>query len=427
MSRDDERQIAQAIARLHDLENYPFTALELSASVDEEQVADIFVRINSKGITLNQADFILTLMSVFWDHGRKELEQFCRKARLPAKGEASPYNHFVEPAPDQLLRAAVGLGFRRARLKFVYSILRGKDLETGTFSEERRHEQFDVLREAQTYALDLQHWDDYFKALLRAGFRSGKMVTSKTTLFYCYVMFLIGKRDYGLDHHTLRNVIARWFFMCNISRRYTGSPESTMAGDLARLRSAETAGDFVTVLDRIIRDTLTQDFWDITLPNELDSSSHNSPTLFAYHAALNLLDARALFSEIKIADLLDTSTNAKKADVERHHLFPRNYLKKQGVTTTSVINQIANYAHVEWADNIQISDQAPAQYFPQHAACFDNNELKQMMQWHALPSDWEHMTYADFLEERRKRIAQVTRQGFERLTSKVKKIQARLA
>ena len=43
---------------------YPFQVIELDAAMDEEQVADVFVRINSE-VPLNQADFILTLMSVF--------------------------------------------------------------------------------------------------------------------------------------------------------------------------------------------------------------------------------------------------------------------------------------------------------------------------------------------------------------------------
>jgi hypothetical protein len=112
--------------------------MELSPSVDEEQVAEVFVRINSKGTILNQADFILTLMSVFWDEGRAELERFCAEARQPSTSSASPFNYFIQPYPDQLLRVSVGLGFRRARLQHVYSILRGKDLETGEFSDERR-------------------------------------------------------------------------------------------------------------------------------------------------------------------------------------------------------------------------------------------------------------------------------------------------
>lgn len=62
----DEDRIVHAISRLNELKKYPFTALELEASLDEEKVADVFVRVNSQGVTLNQADFILTLMSVFW-------------------------------------------------------------------------------------------------------------------------------------------------------------------------------------------------------------------------------------------------------------------------------------------------------------------------------------------------------------------------
>ncbi len=107
--------------------------MELSASINEEQVAEVFVRVNSKGTPLNQADFILTLMSVFWDEGRAELERFCRESRRPTTGKPSPFNHFIRPEPDQLLRVSVGVGFRRARLQHVYSILRGKDLETGEF------------------------------------------------------------------------------------------------------------------------------------------------------------------------------------------------------------------------------------------------------------------------------------------------------
>ncbi|MGH2372048.1 MAG: hypothetical protein ACRDIC_01010 [bacterium] len=127
VSSDDKRQIRKAFAKLQNLLSFPFTTLALSAGIDEEQVSEIFVRINSEGKTLNQADFILTLMSVFWDEGRTQLEEFCGQARKPSTGP-SPFNHFIQPDPDQLLRVSVGLGFRRARLQYVYSILRGKDL-----------------------------------------------------------------------------------------------------------------------------------------------------------------------------------------------------------------------------------------------------------------------------------------------------------
>jgi uncharacterized protein with ParB-like and HNH nuclease domain len=146
VSEEEAKPIRKAIAKLHGLLSFPFTALELSSTADEEQVADVFVRINSKGKSLNQADFILTLMSVFWDDGRAELEQFCKEAKTPALGKPSPFNYFIQPTPDQLLRVSVGIAFKRARLQHVYSILRGKDLETEEFLPERRDQQFKLLK-----------------------------------------------------------------------------------------------------------------------------------------------------------------------------------------------------------------------------------------------------------------------------------------
>jgi uncharacterized protein with ParB-like and HNH nuclease domain len=70
--------VEKAIENLASVNNFPFIALELTQECTEEQVADVFVRINSEGKKLNQSDFILTLMSVFWDDGRTELENFCR-------------------------------------------------------------------------------------------------------------------------------------------------------------------------------------------------------------------------------------------------------------------------------------------------------------------------------------------------------------
>lgn len=414
---DEEDHLSESIDRLYDLQNYPFTALELSSTVNEEQVAEVFVRINSKGVSLNQADFILTLMSVFWDEGRHELERFCHNAKHPPESGPSPYNYFTQPSPDQLLRVSVALGFRRARLQFVYSLLRGKDLETGLFSDERRTEQFEILKQAQTYTLNLQNWHEFLKVLTRAGYRSGGMISSQTALFYAYSFYLIGKRDYRVEPFELRDLIARWFFMTSLTGRYSGSPETVMETDLAKLRNIKGAKGFISLLDGIINDSLTEDYWNITLPNELATSSARSPTLFAYHAALNLLDARALFSKVKVWELLDPAIRATKSGVERHHLFPKAHLKKLGITVIQEVNQIANYAHVEWFDNIEISDTPPAEYLPKYKKRFSESELKRMYKWHALPEGWEKMAYAQFLSERRKLMAQVTREGFSKLTS----------
>ena len=416
VSKEEQRDIQKTISKLHGLQNYPFTSLVLSSGLDEEQVAEVFVRINSKGTKLNQANFILTQMSVFWDEGRAELEEFCRIARDPPKEGPSPFNYFIDPDPDQLLRVSVGLSFRRARLKNVYSVLRGKDMDTGEISAERRDRQFTTLKEAQRYMLNLQNWHDFFKVPMRAGYRRSDMISSKVGLLQVYTLFLIGKKDYNVDDYKLRNLMARWFFMTALTRRYTGSPESVMEQDLTRLRDVETEAEFISHFDRIVSDTLSEDYWKIALPNELATSSASSPALFAYYAALNLLDAKVLFSKMRVSELLDPATQAKRSAIERHHLFPKAYLKKIGITQTRDTNQIANYALVEWPDNVAISDSAPAEYYyPLCAERFSPEEIEQMCYWHALPSGWENMEYNEFLDARRKLIARVIREGFEKL------------
>ncbi len=414
---EEQSTIADAIGRLYNLINYPFIALELASHVTEEQVADVFVRINSKGATLNQADFILTLMSVFSDDGRKELETFCRDARtLSQSGNPSPFNHYLKPAPDQLLRVSVGLAFRRARLEHVYNVLRGKDMETGIFSAEKRMEQFAALRQAQADVLNLTHWHDFMKCLLRAGYQRESMITSANALLYAYTLFLIGKRDFGVPHTDLRRIIARWFFLSALTGRYSNSPEGKMAEDLNRLSSVRDTAGFIALLDGIIADTATADYWNIALPNELATSSARSPSLSAYYAALNLLDAKVLFSDLRVAQLLDPTTQSHRSALERHHLFPKKYLAQQGITETRDINQIANFALVEWADNTAISATSPAVYFPKYADKYTAHEWEQMRFYHALPEGWETMDYAEFLPERRKLMAAVIRTGFERLT-----------
>jgi hypothetical protein len=416
LTAEEEDIIHERIDRLIKLEEYPLTALEISSSVDEDKVSEIFVRINSKGEALNQANFILTLMSVFWDEGRKELEEFCRRSKAPSPdGSPSPFNHYLRPNPDQLLRVSVALGFRRARLEHVYSLLRGKDLETRQFSDEQRVKQFALLQEAQVYALDLQNWHEFFKVLKRAGYPSDQLISSQMAVLYTYALWLIGKRDFKVNLYRLREVMARWFFMATLTGRYTGSPEARFEQDMALLRGANRADDFVRILDEQIGAVLTKDYWEVTLPNELETAAARNTAQFAYYATLCLLEARVLYSKMKVSELLDPTTKAKKTALERHHLFPRKYLQRIGVREKRLINQVANYALVEWSDNIKISDRAPRDYVPELEKRFASDELQQMYDWHGLPSNWYELDYEDFLKERRRRIALIIKFGFERL------------
>jgi hypothetical protein len=112
---------------------------------------------------------------------------------------------------------------------------------------------------------------------------------------------------------------------------------------------------------------------------------------------------------------LDPTTKAKKSALERHHLFPRGYLKSIRISEDRLINQVANYALVEWSDNIEISHRPPREYVPELESRFSSEEIQRMYHLHALPERWYEMEYQQFLKERQKRMAGIIRQGFDKI------------
>ena len=250
------------------------------------------------------------------------------------------------------------------------------------------------------------------------------MISSKNAIIYCYIFYLLGKCRYKADKYKLAEVIARWFFSISITGRYSSSPESVMERDLRDISQMKDADEFLAWIETRIASTLTEDFWNIALPNMLVTAAAKGPAHYAYYAALNLLDARVLFSKKKVFDLLDPAVKAIKAGAEKHHLFPRKHLEDLGFAQQRDRNQMANYALVEWDDNNAISASAPADYAPEYESRFSDEERNKMYYWHALPVNWHEMEYTEFLKARRKLIAKVIRDGFKKLESKASDIPA---
>ena len=350
--------------KLFDLKKRLFNAATISSEIHPSIVADIFVRINSKGVKLNQADFILTHLSVFWNEGRERLEEFARNSHLTPDlvtertgimTNWTPRNHYISPDPKQLLRVIVTVGQRRGELEAAYNALRG----------ENRDQEIDRMKNALDYALKPSNWDDFLHVLQRAGFRSKKMKFSANALLHTYSMWLIGLIDYKYDRTKLREVMARWFFMAHVTQRYTTSHESRLDNDLARLADAGRGSDaFVSFVDSEIAVALTQDFWDTRLPNSLETSSKGrSPFYQAYIAALNILDADLFLLDGKVRDWVDPNRDTI-VGVQEHHLFPRDYLRKIKITENRHINQVANYAPTDAYTNNRISSRPPYEYWP---------------------------------------------------------------
>ena len=405
--------VAQNIQDLLDLGNYNIPTLEINGNSNEESVADIFVRVNSGGEKLGEDDFILTLISVNWQEGRKKIEDFCKSAKIPKAGTA--YNFLFEPSPTHIVRVAMGYGFKRARLNYAYKLLRGRDFETEVYSEQLRIKQFDKLKIVLDKVLNVQTWHDFLKCIEAAGFVSKSLISAQNALVYTYALYLIGKHEYGMKETDLRKLIAKWFFMGSVSGYYTSSPETVVEADLADLRNVKTEAEFTALLENKIVAKFTNDYFDVSLPNDLATSASRSPVWFGYCAALNILGAKVLFSTLTTRELFSPAATGTKNALERHHLFPKAYLGKIGISDDRDRNQNANFAFIEWHDNIEILDTSPAEYMNDQLAKIPASDKPVIYEMHALPNDWEHMDYFDFMKQRRGLMARVIKKGFEKL------------
>ena len=418
LSSKEKEMISDNMADLYKLKDYSVPALDISDQADEEDVADIFVKVNSGGVNLKEDDFIMTLISVYYDEQRKRIETFCHDATIPVTSGTS-YNQIIEPTPSHIIRVVMGHGFCRARLRYAYMLLRGKDLDKNVFDAKLRDKRFIKLKEYLSTVINLENWHDFLKCVLSSGFISSQLISSKIAVVYCHVLFLIGRKDFNVDSDSLRNIIGVWFFTAATTSYYSSSSETTMETDLSNLRSLKTSHDFIGYFRTKICSIFTEDYFSITLPNDLITPSWTSPVWSSYSASLNLLDAKCLLSNLHVRTLLSSGLGGKKSAVEKHHLYPKAYLKSIGVTDNREINQIANLAYLEWRKNDAILDEAPAKYWPIVTKGIETDELLRMKFFHALPNKWENMNYDDFLTERRKLMAQIIKAGYEILIKRI--------
>ena len=416
----DKSLIGKRIEKLGNLISYPYQALEISGDVEEELVAEIFTRINSKGTILNQADFVLTLLSVFWDEGRKQIDDFSKNCKTvpDKKSKYSSFNYVIEPDAQDIVRVIVGLGFKRGRMKDAYSILKGRNLTTRKYSEKLQGEQFNIFKEKQQIVLDNTNWHNFLKILIGLGFKGNELISSKLAVIYAYVFYLIGETEYQMENKELQKYISKWFFFINLTSRYSSSPESQMDSDLNKVKICKTKQDFINYIDETINSSLTTDFWNITLPNDLlVTSSARSPAGNTFFACQIKNNIRVLFSERKVSDLFDPSLKLRKKSLERHHVFPKNYLVKLQYEQTQR-NQIANMTYLEFQDNIKIGDSEPKKYFEKMKNKYykdDISTLNKMLKGHCIPANFYDLKYDEFLTQRRKLMANLIKKTFYKI------------
>lgn len=413
LTEDEEDLIEENINDLLNLGIYSLPTLKINSKADEEDVAEIFVRVNSGGQNLTEKNFIETLIAVYDNDVHDKINQFCAESRIPANGTS--YNQILLVDPSHLIRMAVGVGFRRARLRYAYMLLRGKNLKTGEITQSVREDNLEIFKNSLDVVTNLNNWHAFMNLFATAGYLKGSFVASSNAVVFSYVLYLIGKYDYKVPSVDLQKIIRKWIFMSTITGFYTGSTETEVEKQFADLRDVHNADEFVTYLDSVIKNRFTDDYFTYSLPSELNSSSATSPAWYGYIAAINVLGTPMLFSTAPLSQYFVLGTSGDKNSVDKHHIFPKHYLEQIGYDNDRDRNQIANFTYLDYATNIDISDAPPAEYVARYKEKLGEEGYKLVCAQNALPENFEQLSYPDFLNQRRILMAQIVKKAYEKL------------
>lgn len=437
-----QKDVFDSLNQLTKIINNPIGMIILDPQLDIETVTEIFIRVNSAGVPLSQADFAMSKIAVNEEFGgtmlRKAIDYFCHMAVAPDFYDVIRKNdpvfastdyfakmawlkngngNLYDPSYSDMLRVAFTSQFRRGRLQDLVALLSGRNFETRQYEASIVEDTFSRLRESVLRFMNETHFKRFLMIIESAGFLDSTMIGGLNTLNFAYILYLTLREQNATDHH-IERVVRRWFVMSMLRGWYSGSSESNIDFDIRQIHLQ----GIETYTQSIIEAQLSDSYWEVTLPQELDTSSINSPVFRVFLAAqVKLKDLGFLSRDITIEQLIKW-----RSDV--HHLFPRDYLKRNGLSR-GAYNQVANYAIAQSEINIQIGNKEPTVYFRQlieqvnggpqrYGNITDVDEMRENFAMNCIPESIMSMTIADyplFLTERRKLMAKKIRYYFEGL------------
>lgn len=437
----DPDDVHESISALLQIRNNTFGVIELESTLDIETVTEIFIRVNSAGVELSQADFAMSKIAVNELYGgadlRKAVDYFCHLAVAPdfysvierdtafANTEyfrkmawlRKENDDIYDPSYSDMLRVVFSSQFGRGRLEDLVALLSGRNFETKQYEDAIVADTFQRLHEGVLRFMNETHFKRFVMIIRSAGFVDSALIGSQMTLNFSYILYLT-LREQGLPDAEIERYVRRWFVMSILTGRYIGSPETAIDLDIRQI----AAQGIESYADVTIRGQLSDAFWEVTLPQAMDTSSSSSPYFNVYRAAqVKLNDLGFLSRDISVRELIEY-----KSDV--HHVFPRDLLKKAGMSRGQY-NQIANYVIAQSEINIQIGNKAPSLYFTQvieqtrggkmsYGNINSPEELARNLAMNCIPQGIEHMDISDypaFLAARRQLMAAKIKAYFAQL------------
>lgn len=428
----DKKSVRNAFSNLINIPKKQIGLIELASDLDIETVTEIFIRINSKGVVLSQADFAMSKISSNTEYGgdelRKLIDYFCHLAIAPEFhkhiedndkkfAQTDLYNKIkwlknekedlYDPDYNDLIRVAFTSQFNRGKLSDLVSLLSGRNFETRTFETEIAEKSFEKLKKGVINFTNEINFKKFLMIIKSAGFIDNKLIRSQNALNFAYILYL-KLRDLNVNSVDIEKFVKRWFVYSVLTGRYSGSPESMFDFDIKQI-SHKSMSEYLKEKEDA---ELSDAFWNASLPRSLDTSVASSPYFHIYLASqVKANDKGFLSKDVLVSDLI-----LLRGDI--HHLFPKDYLKRNGFERNKY-NQIANYVYMQQEINIKVGNKAPDTYLSLLIENFTNNknkfsgiknheELIKNFEMHCIPRsiiNSKFSDYEDFLHERRKLMA----------------------
>ena len=440
----DRRKVGQVLQRVGKIVNNHVGLIDLAEDLDIETVTEIFIRVNSAGTPLSQADFAMSKIAVNETFGgnvlRKAIDYFCHLAVAPEffskieqgdpKFAASQFwpkikwlkdtnDDLYDPSYTDMLRVAFTSQFGRGKLGDLVALLSGRNFETRAYEEAIVEQSFAKLTDGINAFMSKTHFDRLTMILRSAGFLTSNLIRSQNAVNFAYILYLRGRSE-GLDAHELERIVRRWYAMSILTQRYSGNPETAFDFDIRQIANQ----GITAYTESVIENELPETYWTGMLPQLMDTSSSMSPYFIAYQAAqARLGDKGFLSTDITVRDLL-----LNRGD--RHHVYPRKYLRDKHGLSRGRYNQIANFVIAQSEINIAIGDTRPETYFAElmeqvnggekkYGGISDRDRLQENYIENCLPEcllKADVPDYNDFLAERRSLMSLKIKAWFEMLS-----------
>ncbi len=433
IDNSEASKIAENINKLVSIKNKLIGVIELHHNLSIETVTEIFIRINSKGVVLSNADFAMSKIAVDEKHNgnliRKTIDYFCHFIKnssdfINIKENDTIFsnsNYFdqikwtvdenldiYKPEYKDVIKVAFTSKFNRGKISDLVSLLSGRDFESREYKEEIIEESFKKFDEGVRNFINKTNFQRFMMIIKSIGIIDGSLIRSQNVLNFGYILYLKLK-ELGVSAQTIEKYVKKWIVFSILTARYSGSSESMFDYDIRKINEG-----YEKFLDSEMDNNLTEAYWEKVLVGKLETSVTSSPFFNLIIMSQIYFNDRGLFSkDIKIRELIE-----HRGDI--HHIFPKNYLKKNGYKNKNMYNQIANYVYTQSEINIKIKDKAPNIYFSELKDQSSNNEIKYSgitshsdlennLEENSIPSEifnMDYTRYEEFLLLRRNMLAQ---------------------